>query len=296
MATTKRPTWMGRPSATVKTAKALAIVFLIAIVVVPFWVVLATSFASNDDVTGNGGYVLWPMHPTTEAYQQVFTNGIVTKALIVSAAVTLLGTAISLAATVLLAYALARPGVYGGKPAMLFILFTFLVPPGIIPAYLVVQNLGLLDSYGSLVLPVLVNAFNVVIMRGFFQGIPEDLYSAARLDGAGEWRILTRVVLPLSKAVVAVVGLFYAVGYWNAFFNAILYLNDSSRWPLQAVLRLYVIQGAQLGDNTSDAGASIAPQSIQMAAVVVATVPILCVYPFLQRYFVKGVLTGAVKS
>ncbi|MGH9674999.1 MAG: carbohydrate ABC transporter permease, partial [Bryobacteraceae bacterium] len=139
--------------------------------------------------------------------------------------------------------------------------------------------------------------FNLVVMRGFFQSIPEELYEAARIDGAGDVGILVRIVLPLSKAVMAVVGLFYAVSYWNAFFNAILYLNDSTKWPLQPVLRLYVIQGAQIADGSvSEAALDQSPQSIQMAVVVIATIPILLVYPFLQRYFSKGVLTGAIKS
>lgn len=297
MASQKRPMWMGQPTLAVKAAKFVALAVIVAIVVVPFWVVVATSLTGSEELSANGGYALWPAHPTFEAYQQVFTGGIVTKALLVSAGITLIGTAVSLTANVLLAYALSRPGVYGGKPLMLLILFTFLVPPGIIPAYLVVKELGLLQNYASLILPVMLSAFNVVIMRGFFQGVPEDLFAAARIDGAGEMRILTRIVLPLSKAVVAVVGLFYAVAYWNAFFYASLYINDSTRWPVQQVVRLYVLQGAQMGENASaETGQFIAPQSIQMAAVVIAVIPIVCVYPFLQRYFVKGVLTGAIKS
>ncbi|MBF8193978.1 carbohydrate ABC transporter permease [Nonomuraea sp. K274] len=298
MARTTRPAWQGRPSPLTQSAKTVILTAIVMIVVAPFWVVVATSLATTEEITRNGGWVLWPQHWTLEAYREVLSGGIVTHALVISVGVTAVGTAASLIATILLAYALARPGVFGGKPIMLLILFTFLFPPGMIPAYLVVQQLGLLDNLGSLVLPVLVNAFNLVVMRGFFQGIPEDLHNAARLDGAGEFRVLTRIVLPLSKAVVAVVGLFYAVGYWNAFFNAVLYLNDASGWPLQPVLRLYVIQGAQLADSAaaSDAGTFTAPQSIQMAALIIATVPILLVYPFLQRYFVKGVLTGSIKA
>jgi putative aldouronate transport system permease protein len=177
------------------------------------------------------------------------------------------------------------------------VLFTFLFPPGIIPGYLVVQNVGLLNSYWALILPVLVNAFNLVVMRGFFQGIPTELYEAARLDGAGDIRILVRIVLPLSKAVVAVVGLFYAVSYWNSFFNAILYLNDSAKWPVQAVLQQYVTQGAQLADaSVAEQATRNAPHSVQMAVVVLALLPIVCVYPFIQRHFVKGVMTGAIKG
>lgn len=290
-----RPAWMPAPRPSVRVAKAITLTLVVVMVVLPFWVVIATSFASPEQLNDTG-FVLWPSAPTLEAYRQVLGGGIVTQALKVSAGVTIVGTTLSLLCTIGLAYALARPDLYGGKPLMLMVLFTFLFPPGIIPGYLVVKQLGLLNSYAALIAPVLVNVFNLVIMRAFFQGIPEDIYAAARLDGAGEFRILTRVVLPLSKAVVAVVGLFYAVSYWNSFFSAVLYLDDNTKWPLQAVLRLYVIQGAQLGENVTDSGQYIAPQSIQMAAVVIATVPILCVYPFVQRYFAKGVLTGAVKA
>ena len=298
MERTVRPAWQGRPSALTQSAKTAVLAAVVTLVVAPFWIVVATSLATTEEITRNGGWVFWPDEWTLQAYRDVLSGGVITRALLISVGVTAVGTAASLIATILLAYALARPAVFGGKPIMLLILFTFLFPPGMIPSYLVVQQLGLLDNLGSLVLPVLVNAFNLVVMRGFFQGIPEDLYHAARIDGAGDLRILTSIVLPLSKAVVAVVGLFYAVGYWNAFFNAVLYLNDAAQWPLQPVLRLYVIQGAQLADSAaaSDAGTFTAPQSIQMAALIIATVPILLVYPFVQRYFVRGVLTGAVKA
>ena len=176
---------------------------------------------------------------------------------------------------------------------MLLILFTFLFPPGMIPLFLVVRTVGLFDTVGSLVLPFLVNVFNLVVMRGFFQAIPGELLDAARIDGAGEFAILRRIVLPLSKAVVAVVGLFYAVAYWNRFFEAIIYLNDQSKWPIGTVLRQYV---TSIADTSGEAASMTAPQSIQMAVVVLATTPIVCVYPFLQRYFVKGMLTGALKA
>ena len=148
----------------------------------------------------------------------------------------------------------------------------------------------------ALIVPTAVSAFNVVIVRGFFMGIPQELMDSSRIDGASEWLTLRRIVLPLSKAVIAVVGLFYAVGYWNSFFNALLYLNEQTKWPLQLVLRSYVLQGSPLAG--ADSGSSVPPpqQAVQMAVVVIAIVPILAVYPFLQRHFTKGVLTGAVKG
>ncbi|MET7784199.1 carbohydrate ABC transporter permease [Streptomyces sp. NPDC005388] len=291
MSTRARPGWMEKPKPATQAAKAVALAAVVLLVCVPFLVILSTSLASQREVVANGGWVLWPQHPTLKAYRDILDGGIVTHALGVSAGVTLL----SLVCTVTLAYALSRPGVFGGKPVLLLILFTFLFPPGMIPGFLLVKELGMLDSYSSLILPVLVNVFNLVVLRGFFQAIPEELYEAARLDGAGDWRVLWSVVLPLSKAALAVVGLFYAVAYWNSWFYASLYL-ESDHWPLQQVLRTYVVAGSGLTDTTVGEGTVNAPQTVQMAVLVIATVPILLVYPFLQKYFTKGVLTGAVKS
>lgn len=295
MSATVRPGWMEKPKPLTQAAKVLALLTVVLLVCVPFLVIVSTSLASQKEVVANGGWVLWPTEPTVQAYRDILEGGIVTHALGVSADVTIIGTLLSLACTVTLAYALARPGVFGGRPVLLLILFTFLFPPGMIPNFLLVKELGLLDSYASLILPVLINVFNLVVLRGFFQGIPEELYEAARLDGAGDLRVLWTVVLPLSKAALAVVGLFYAVAYWNSWFYASLYL-ESDHWPLQQVLRTYVISGVSMTDTTLGDGAVNAPQTIQMAVLVIATVPILLVYPFLQKYFTKGVLTGAIKS
>ena len=292
-----RPSWQPKPTPPVQAAKAVALTLIVIAVLAPLLVVVSTSLAGTEEVIAKGGWVVWPDHITFAAYEQVLNGGVVTRATLVSVFVTVVGTALSLLCTITLAYALARPGVFGGRAVLLLVLFTFLFPPGIIPGYLVVQNIGLLNSYWALILPVLVNAFNLVVMRGFFQGIPSELYEAARIDGAGDIRILVRIVLPLSKAVVAVVGLFYAVSYWNSFFNAILYLNDSAKWPVQAVLQQYVTQGAQLADaSVAEQATRNAPHSIQMAVVVLALIPIVCVYPFIQRHFVKGVMTGAIKG
>lgn len=291
-----RPAWMEKPKPLTSAAKGVALTIVCLLVLVPFLVVIATSLASPEDVVANGGWVLWPEHVTFDAYRDIFRGGQVTRAVGVSIGVTLIGTAASLSATVLLAYALSRPQLVGGKKILLAILFTFLFPPGMIPAYLVVKQLGLLDNYAALVAPVLINVFNLVIVRGFIQGLPEELFEAARLDGAGEWQVLWRVVLPLSKAVLAVIGLFYAVTYWNSWFHASIYMSDE-KFPIQQVLRMYVIQGAQLADpSAGDAAVVSAPETVRMAVVVIAVIPIILVYPFVQRFFVKGVLTGAIKS
>jgi putative aldouronate transport system permease protein len=205
---------------------------------------------------------------------------------------------VKMIATVALAYGLSKRGVPGSKFVLVLVLGTLLFRPGLIPSYLLVKNLGLIDTYQSLILPGLIGAFYLVIMRNFFMNIPHELIEAARLDGASDWQVLWQVVLPLSKAVLAVIALFYGVDIWNAFFNAILYLNDASMWPVQLVLRQYVLQGSALASAlTLDPNQPPPPaQTIQMAIVVVATLPILLVYPFLQRYFAGGVLTGAIKG
>lgn len=284
------PTWLG------SAAKAVVITVIVAVMTVPFLIVLSTSLASRQEITAAGGYVLFPTEPTLQAYRTILSGGLVTRAVTVSVLITGVGTALSLLTTIALAYALSKRGVPGSKPVLLLVLFTLLFAPGMIPMYVLVRELGLLDSYWSLILPGLVNAFNLVVMRAFFMNIPDELYQAARIDGAGDWRILTRIVLPLSKGVIAVVGLFYAVTYWNAFFNAMLYLNDSGKWPVQLLLRTYVVQNKQMAADQLGVAHLPPQQSISMAVVMIALIPILLLYPFLQKYFTKGVLTGAIKG
>lgn len=286
---------MERPTRVGQIAKVVAIVVVVLAVAYPLVGVIGTSFASQTDIIKSSGLVLWPDHPTLDAYRTIFTGGVVTRALIVSVGITVLGTLASLLVTVGMAYGLSRRDVTGSRFILMTALFTMLFNAGIIPNFLLVKGLGLYDTYAALVMPTLVSAFNLVVLRSFFMSLPEELYDAAKVDGAGDFRILVRIVLPLSKAVLAVISLFYAVTYWNAFFNSLLYLNDSDKWPLPMVLRTYVLQGQNL--NAASAGEVLAPQqAVQMAVLVIAVMPILCVYPFLQRYFTKGVLTGAVKG
>ncbi|MFE0177305.1 carbohydrate ABC transporter permease [Streptomyces sp. NPDC059002] len=292
----ERPAWEEPPTKIGSAAKAVVITVICAVMVLPFLTVLSTSLASRKEITESGGFVLIPSEPTLEAYRTILSGGIVSRAVIVSVLITVVGTALSLLTTIALAYALSKRGVPGSKPILLMVLFTLLFAPGMVPMYVVVKELGLLDSYWSLILPVLINAFNLVVLRAFFMNIPEELYQAARIDGAGDWRILTRIVLPLSKGVVAVVGLFYAVTYWNAFFNAMLYLNDSGKWPIQLVLRTYVVQNKSMTADQLGIAHMPPQQSLSMAVVMLALLPILALFPFLQKYFTKGVLTGAIKG
>ena len=282
-----------------RLARAAALVVLCGLVIIPFLGVVSTSLADAEQIARAGGLVLWPEAPTLSAYRSIFAGGVVTQALQVSIGVTVVGTGLSLAATALGAYALAQPTMIGRRVILLVFLLSMLFSPGMIPTYLMVKQLGLINSLWSLILPTMVSAFNLVVMRAFFMNLPNELTESARIDGASEWQVFTRIVLPLSKAVLAVIGLFYAVNYWNAFFNALLYIDDASKWPMQLVLRTYVVNDIQLGSGDLGGGTTelLPPQpAIQMAILVVSLVPILIIYPFLQRHFAKGVLTGAVKG
>jgi len=291
-----RPAWLERERWFEKAIKIGVFTVVLFVIIYPFFSVVATSLASDQDVIKNGGLVIWPEHPTWNSYRTIFAGGVVTRAAMVSIGITVIGTLLSMALTVGMAYGLSRK-IVGGKVILILALTTLLFTPGIIPNYLAVKQYGLLNSYASLILPVVISAFNLVVLRQFFMGIPSELIDSAKIDGANDFDVLIKIVLPLSKAVLAVIALFYAVNtYWNAFFNALLYLNDSSMWPLQLVLRLYVVQGAPL-PTAGEALDSVPPlQSLQMAVVVTALVPILLVYPFLQRYFTSGVLSGAIKG
>ncbi|MBE1586592.1 carbohydrate ABC transporter permease [Nonomuraea angiospora] len=279
--------------------KAVALGVAVLLVIIPFWSVIATSLADKEAIAASGGgMVLWPGRMSFEAYKAILSGGVVTRALGISIAITVVGTVFSLAATTGLAYWLSRRGAVGVRPMTTLVLGAVLFSPGLIPSYLVVKQLSLLDSWWSLILPVMVNAFNVVVMRAFFQGLPRELFESAAIEGASSSATLIKIVLPLSKAVLAVVGLFYAVGYWNAFFNAMLYIQSTEKWPISLVLRTYVVNQTTIGGEQVGAGAEVMPPQLplQMAILVVALVPILVVYPFLQRHFAKGVMTGAVKG
>jgi putative aldouronate transport system permease protein len=295
---------MEEPTPAGKVLKALTLALVALVVLVPLYVVVLTSVSTQGSVAEAGGLVIVPHGITFGAYTDLFSGGVVTRAVIVSTGITLAGTALSVAVTVMAAYGLSRPSSFLHRPLLFVILLTFLFAPGIIPTYLLVQSLGLIDNYAALILPGAVAAFNVVVMRSFFMNsIPPELIDSARLDGASDFRILREIVLPLSKAVTAVVALFYGVGYWNAFFNALIYLNDNAKWPLQLVLRNYVLQGQPIpgvsavqqaqANTLTGAAPSLA---IKMAVITLAVVPVLLVYPFVQRHFTKGVIIGAVKG
>lgn len=274
----------------------LAIMLIIAIVMLfPFLYVIAVSFSSYKDAVTNSLLII-PLHPTLQAYSWVLQNGGVAQGLLISILASVVGTAIGMFLTVTLAYALSLQDMPGRKIALWIVLLTLFITPSIITKFLVVRQLGMLDTFWALVIPSALSPFNVIVMRQFFMAIPQELIDSARLDGANDWHILWRIMLPLSKASLAAISLFYAVEIWNSFFEATIYLSNSALYPVSVILRMIVLQGSE---PTQAVGIGQTPPpdlTVQMAVVVLATLPILLIYPFLQKYFTKGVLTGSIKG
>jgi putative aldouronate transport system permease protein len=292
-----RPVWMEEPGPLMKIGKALTLLVIVIVMLFPMVYVLSMSLTSAEDAA-RGGLILWPQNPSLDAYRAILSGGVVQRALQVSLLLTLFGTAAQMFFTTTMAYGLSRSTVIGSKPVLYIVLGALIFSPGMIPSFLLVKELGMINSYAALIVPGLISAWNLIIVRNFFMNIPRELLDAARIDGANDMQIFYQIVLPLSKAVLAVVALFYGVAIWNLFFNAIIYLNDTAKWPIQLVLRQYVLMGTNLASAEGlQSGAAPPPaETIKMAIVVVATVPILLVYPFLQKYFTKGVLTGSIKG
>jgi putative aldouronate transport system permease protein len=294
---TGRPIWEEPPSVPGRVTKAAVLTLVVLAVAFPLWSVVVTSLSSRETLNETGGMVVIPRDFDTSAYVTIFAGGQVTTALWISTLVSVLGTLFSLTLTVLAAYGLSRPTSVAHRAVLFYFLLTFLIYPGMVPSYLVVTGFGLKDNIWSLILPSAISVFNLVVIRAFFMNVPQELLDSARLDGASELGVLWRVVLPLSKAVIAVVGLFYAVGYWNAFFNALLYIDDNDTWPIQRLLQSYILAGQSPQVSGSAVGVSMPPTlAIKMAVVVVTVAPIVAVYPFVQRHFVKGVIVGAIKG
>ncbi|GIP40859.1 putative ABC transporter permease protein YtcP [Paenibacillus sp. J31TS4] len=262
---------------------------------VPFLYVFSVSFSSMKDFL-ESDFILWPKEWTAGAYRYILANDRFLRSIGVTVLITVVGTALNLLFTATMAYGLSRPFA-GRKPILLLVLFTFLFGAGIIPTYLVVKATGLLDSIWSVILPVLISPWNLIVIRQFFLSLPEELNEAATVDGANPFTVFLRIVLPLSKPALATFGLFYAVAHWNNYFTGLLYLNDPAKWPIQVLLRQIVV----VNDSTSLMAEQTLVQpppaeTIQMAAILLATLPILVVYPFLQKHFAKGVMLGSVKG
>ncbi|MGN7763566.1 carbohydrate ABC transporter permease [Paenibacillus sp. 22594] len=272
----------------------LALITLIT--VLPFVHVVAGSFTTSAEIAANK-FVLIPKVWSLEAYKFIFSTDTIFRAMGVSIGVTLVGTLFSMFITALMAYGLSRRDLDGRNVFNFLVVFTMLFHGGMIPTFLVVKELGLIDSYAALILPSAISAFNMIILKNFFQNIPEGLEESAKIDGCNDFGILFRIVLPLSLPAIATISLFYAVTYWNTYMTAILYLDNSAKWPIQVLLRQIVVLASGM-DYSSSLDATNPPpdQTIKMAVIVVATLPILMVYPFLQKHFAKGAMLGSMKG
>ncbi|MDF2669708.1 MAG: sugar transporter permease [Paenibacillus sp.] len=265
-----------------------------AVILYPFIYMLAISLSSNEYIL-RGEVSIWPKGFNTRVYEKVLQSSSVLTGYKNTLIYVVLGTAISMIITSFAAYSLARKDLVFGKSITLLIVFTMLFNGGMIPTFLVVRSLGLIDTIWAMVLPGAVSAWNLFVMRTFFQGVPKELEEAGKIDGLGDWGILMRIIIPLSKPVMATIGLFYAVAIWNNYYNALLYLRNQDLFPLQVTIRMLMETG--IIDVSGQNGAEVEiDQSVKFATIIVGTLPIICVYPFLQKYFVKGALIGSVKG
>ena len=278
------------------------IVVVMIVIIYPVYFVLVASF--SDPIYVNSGEMLfWPKGFTLLGYQRVFKDSRIWNGYRNTIMYTVLGTILGVAATMLAAYSLSRKDLPGRKIIMFLFIFTMYFSGGMIPYYLVVKGLGLVNSRTLMILSGAVSVYNIIIARSFLEAnIPEELKDAASIDGCGNARFFAQIVIPLSKAVIAVIALYLAVSYWNSYFNAMIFLTDTDKYPLQLYLRqilLTVSESASM-DSSLDPQALIQLQQmgqvIKYGVIVVATVPIICVYPFIQKYFVKGVMIGSVKG
>jgi len=270
----------------------IILLVIVAICVLPLLYVVSVSLTPITEVLKNGGFVIIPKKITLIAYRELFSQKTLPTAMNVTLFITVLGTMIDMVLTTLMAYPLSRKKLPGRKIFMYFIIFTMMFSGGMIPTYLLVKSLHLTNTYYSMILPGAISTFNLLVMKSFFENLPEELFESARIDGAKEFYILLRIVVPLSLPVFVTVALFCMVGHWNTYISAILYITKTDMYPLQVVLRNLLVAST----NTLNVEEAVPTQTFQMASVVFASIPIIVVYPFIQKYFVSGMMLGAVKG
>lgn len=273
------------------------LLFLVVVMLFPFWNILVKSFMIDEDISQNA-LALWPVNWQIDGYKTIFEDKTYDfgRAFLNSVFVTGADTIYQLAITTMAAYALTKKTLPGRKLITVYLMFTMYFGGGMIPYYIVIRQLNLLNSIWVMIIPSFISIFNVLVMKAFFEGLPEELLDAARIDGAGEMRTFLVIVLPLSKAVLATIALFIAVGVWNNWFTPMLYIQDALKRPLAYTLQIIIARSS--GSNTENPGVGqvTVGESIKYAAIVVAVFPIMAIYPFLQKHFTKGVLIGSVKG
>lgn len=266
--------------------------------VLPFLYVIAGSFATEKELTEKAFFII-PTQWSLNAYQYAIRTANILRGLKNSILLTIMGTVMCMLFSLSFAYPLSKVHFRGRNWIMNLVIVTMLFSGGMIPSYMVITAYGLYDTYWALVLPALINPFNMIIIKKFFSGLPVELDEASYMDGANDLQIFTRVALPLSKPVIASISLFYGVGFWNDYFNAMIYLQTPEKFPIQIQLRSIILLSSSFSDAVMDfydMNGAPPDKAVKMACTVIATVPILCIYPFVQKYFTKGVMVGAVKG
>ncbi|WP_241242800.1 carbohydrate ABC transporter permease [Paenibacillus whitsoniae] len=266
----------------------------------PFWYEIAASFSSSRAIN-SGEVFLWPVEFNVVAYERLFDDGQLFVAMRNTVVVTVVGTALNMVMTILAAYPLSKRRLLGRNTLLMMITVTMLFVAGIIPNFILIKTLGLMNSYWAVWLPGLISTYNMFVMKTFMEGLPEEIEESASMDGAGDWLKLMQIFIPLCKPILAALSLFYAVSWWNSYFNVMLYITKSAK--LTVMVKVYQMVNKvdenllnNIGGNDAAERILLTPEAIKAAAVVIAVMPILCVYPFLQKYFVKGVLIGSVKG
>lgn len=289
-----------KPNILSRLADFLIYSFLIVLAVsciYPFIYTIAVSLSDQHAII-TMKVVAWPVGFQIASYKSFLHDINFYRSFLNTIYVTALGTTINLIMTTITAYPLSKRGFRGGSLIMKLIVFTMLFSGGTIPSYLLIKNLHMIDSFWALMLPGAINTFNLIIMKTFFAGIPKELEEAATIDGCNELQILIRIYVPLSLTVMATLGLFYAVNHWNSYMNALIYINDIKKFTLQVKLKQLLVddQFTQTGGLSGDDHNTVIQESLKSAIIVISTIPMLVIYPFLQKYFVKGVMVGAVKG
>lgn len=279
----------------------IVMILVIVITLYPLLYVLSISLSSTEYVQANM-ITFYPKGFNTSAYKEVLRNQYFWGAYKNTVVYTAVGTAINIVLTCTLAFCLSRKELIWRKGITLFVVFTMFFGGGLIPNYILVNALGLYNTMWAIVLPGAINTYNMIIVRTYMQGIPDEIIESVRIDGGNDLQIFTKIIIPLSKPVIATISLFYAVAHWNAYFQPMIYLKDRVRYPLQVILREMIVdqnfQDMSLGELSMEIGGGSPPTSEMLinASIIVSLIPILCVYPFIQKYFVKGVMIGSLKG
>ncbi|HEY0828366.1 MAG TPA: carbohydrate ABC transporter permease [Bacilli bacterium] len=274
------------------------ILFVCIVMIYPFVNVASVSFSSYHAYVQNP-LMIWPHDISFRAYEEIMSRSLLWSSYLNTIIVTVTGVTVGIMMYILAGYSLSKRVLKGRRTIMVLVVFTMLFNGGLIPNFYLMRSLGLLDSLAALVLPALFSGFSLILMINFFQSLSEEIEESARMDGASDPVILFRIIVPLSKPIIATLCLFSAVGYWNNFFNAVIYIHSSSKWPLMLYLREVIVGASMIAANANSAemGADqVVSETLKYATLMLVMIPILCVYPFLQKYFVKGIMLGSVKG